>query len=72
MGANMEIKMTREEALERLEGIGIDIANADMVVVLTNLLSVIMVSIVNGIYREGLEICDRTMPDSWFKSEREN
>ena len=41
--------MTREEALERLEGIGIDIANADMVVVLTNLLSVIMVSIVNGI-----------------------
>jgi len=64
--------MTKEEALLKLEGKGIDISDGDMVSVLSRLLSVVMASVIDMIYREGMEICDRTMPDAWFKGEREN
>ena len=64
--------MTKEEALLKLEGKGIDISDGDMVSVLSRFLSFVMASVIDMIYREGMEINDRTMPDSWFKSEREN
>ena len=68
--------MTKEEALSRLDGTGVDVDQNDLNFTMSLFITVVTIGVVNMIYREGMEICDRTMPDDWFdknvKTEREN